>query len=332
MTFKYKHVYLNEVSTITGPYESNGPLSRYYDKSYKDFYFGTKTWEQAESKIIIESVNLLLSKTGKIKKDIDLHISGDLLNQIVATNYASSSIGIPLIGIYSACSTSVLGLIIGSNMIDKDQINNCIVSTSSHNNGSEKQFRQPVEYGGPKKKTATFTTTGAASAYLSNRKDLIKIESATIGRVVDKGVADSSNMGAVMAPSAATTIHTHLKETDRLIDYYDLVLTGDLGIYGKRILKDYMQIEYNIDLKRYDDTACMIYDLKKQKVNAGGSGPACMPLVVYSYILDKMRKKELKKVLLVATGALLSPTMVNQKLSIPSVSHAISLEVADDIS
>lgn len=332
MTFKYNNVYLNNTSTISGPYEAKGPFNKLYDKSYDDFYFGMKTWESAESKILVESVDLLLAKTLKEKRNIDLHISGDLSNQIVATNYASSMLGIPLIGIYSACSTSVLGLILGSNMIDAKQIKNCIVSVSSHNNGSEKQFRQPVEYGGPKKKTSTFTVTGAASAYLSNDKGMIKIESSTIGKVVDLGVTDSSHMGAVMAPSAAETIYQHLKDTDRNIEYYDLVLTGDLGMYGKKILKEYMKIEHHINLEKYDDTACMIYDLEHQPVYAGGSGPACMPLVVYSYILDRMRKGELKRVLLVATGALLSQTMVNQKQSIPSVSHAISLEVSNDLS
>lgn len=332
MTVKYNNVYLNDTSTITGPYEAKGTFTKFYDKSYSDLYFGLKTWEQAESKILVESVDLLLNKVKKDRKDIQLHISGDLLNQIVATNYASASLGIPLIGIYSACSTSVLGLIIGSNMIDVKQINNCIVSVSSHNNGSEKQFRQPVEYGGPKRKTATFTVTGAASAYLSSTKSLIKVESSTIGKVVDMGVTDSSHMGAVMAPSAASTIYQHLHDMNRDVNYYDLILTGDLGKYGKKILKAYMKDEYHINLEHYDDTACMIYDLEHQPVYAGGSGPACMPLVVYSYILDKMRKKELKRVLLVATGALLSQTMVNQKQSIPSISHAISLEVLDDLS
>ncbi len=331
MTFKYENVYLNEVSTIAGPYENNGPLGRYYDKVYNDFYCGTKTWEQAECRMLIDSVDMVLYKANKLKNDIDLHISGDLLNQIVSTNYASASIGIPLIGIYSACSTSVLGLIIGSNMVDKEQIRNCLISTSSHNNGAEKQFRQPVEYGGPKKKTTTFTTTGAASFLLSSKKSKIKVESATIGIVTDLGVTDSFNMGAVMAPSAAVTIHNHLKNLKREASYYDLILTGDLGVYGKKILVDYMKTEYNIKLKNYNDTACMIYDLEKQPVYAGGSGPACLPLVFNSYIYEKMLKGELGRVLLVATGALLSPSMVNQKLSIPSISHAISLEVTDDI-
>lgn len=331
MTFRYNNVYLTDVSTVAGPYESHGPLGRYYDKIYNDFYCGTKTWEQAECRMLIDSVDMVLYKANKLKNDIDLHISGDLLNQIVSTNYASASLGIPLIGIYSACSTSVLGLIIGSNMIDKEQIRNCLVSTSSHNNGAEKQFRQPVEYGGPKKKTATFTTTGAASFLLTTKTSKIRIESATIGSVVDLGITDSFHMGAVMAPSAASTIYQHLKDLKRDANYYDLILTGDLGIYGKKILIEYLKTEYNINLKNYDDTACMIYDLEKQNVYAGGSGPACLPLVFNSYIYPKMLNGEISRVLLVATGALLSPSMVNQKLSIPSISHAISLEVTDDL-
>ena len=331
MTFRYENVYLSHTSTVAGPFEAKGPLGRFYDKVYDNFYCGTKTWEQAECKMLIDSVDILLYKANKLKNDIDLHISGDLLNQIVSTNYASASLKIPLIGIYSACSTSVLGMIIGSNMVEKNQIKNCLVSTSSHNNGAEKQFRQPVEYGGPKKKTSTFTTTGAASFLLVNKKCNIKVDSATIGTVVDLGITDSNNMGAVMAPSAAKTIYDHLNNTKREADYYDLILTGDLGIYGKQILKEYMKIEYNIDLKNYDDSACMIYDIERQNVYAGGSGPACLPLVFNSYIYPKMLLGEIKRILLVATGALLSPTMVNQKLSIPSISHAISLEVCDDL-
>jgi len=327
MTFKYNNVYINNTSTITGPYESAGPLSKLYDKSYNDFYFGTKTWELAESKLIEESVDIVLNKIGKTKKDIDIHISGDLSNQITATNYAASSIGIPLIGIYSACSTSVLGLAIASNMIESKQIKNAIVTTSSHNNAAEKQFRYPVEYGGPKRKTTTFTCTGAASAYLSTTAKGIKVESATIGSVVDLGIKDVYNMGAVMAPAAAKTISDHLKDTKREIGYYDLILTGDLGTYGKKILKEYINTEYNITLNNYNDCGTIIYDVEKQPVYAGASGPACAPLVTYSYVFDKMIKGELNRVLIVATGALMSTTLVNEKNTIPAIAHAISLEV-----
>ena len=329
MTFKYNNVYINDTATITGPYEGSGPLSKYFDKSYNDLYFNTKSWELAEIKLIEESIDILLNKVGKTKFDIDVLVSGDLLNQIVATNYAASSLGIPLIGIYGACSTSVLGLIIASNMIEAKQVENAITSTSSHNNAAEKQFRYPVEYGGPKRKTTTFTSTGGASAYLSKNKKGIKIESATLGTVVDLGVTDVYHMGAVMAPAAAKTIYDHLRETKREIGYYDLILTGDLGMYGKDILKDYMLTEYNIELKNYDDCGSMIYDINKQPVYAGASGPACAPLVTYGYIFNKMYKKEIKRVLLVATGALMNTTVVNNKSTIPSIAHAVSLEVID---
>ena len=183
------------------------------------------------------------------------------------------------------------------------------------------------EYGGPKPKTATFTNTGAAAAYLSNEKKGIKVESATIGIVKDLGIKDAYHMGAAMAPAAADTIYRHLLNTNRSADYYDLILTGDLGIYEKKILIDYMKKEYNITLKNYDDSGTMIYDYNSQPVYAGGSGPACLPLVSYGYIFPKMKTKELKRVLLVATGALHSTTMMNQKLTIPTIAHAISLEV-----
>lgn len=324
MTFKYNNVYINDTITISGPYEKKGPLGNYFDKSYNEFYFETKSWEEAESKLIEESVDMLVKKINKVP---ELMISGDLLNQIVASNYAASKIGIPYLGIYSACASSVEGLIIGSNLVEANQIKNCVCSVSSHNNAAEKQFRYPVEYGGVKPKTTTFTTTGGCSAFLSNEKKGIKIESSTIGKVVDLGVNDAYNMGAVMTPACADTLYTHLKETKRDANYYDLILSGDLGRYGKDIMKEYMKEEYNIELNNYDDSACMIFDINKQDVYAGGSGPACLPLVTYGYIFDKMKKNELKKVLLLATGALMSTTMVNEKETIPAICHAISLEV-----
>lgn len=324
MTFKYNNVYINDTITISGPYEKKGPLGNYFDKSYNEFYFGTKSWEEAESKLIEESVDMLVKKINKVP---ELMISGDLLNQIVSSNYAASKIGIPYLGIYSACASSVEGLIIGSNLVEANQIKNCVCSVSSHNNAAEKQFRYPVEYGGVKPKTTTFTTTGGCSAFLSNEKKGIKIESSTIGKVVDLGVNDAYNMGAVMTPACADTLYTHLKETKRDANYYDLILSGDLGRYGKDIMKEYMKEEYNIELNNYDDSACMIFDINKQDVYAGGSGPACLPLVTYGYIFDKMKKNELKKVLLLATGALMSTTMVNEKETIPAICHAISLEV-----
>ena len=326
MTFIYNDVYINETATITGPYEAKGPLSKYYDKSYKDFYFGKKTWEEAEIHLLKESIELVLKKSSKKINDIDLFISGDLMNQITTSSFTASYLNIPYLGIFSACATSVEGLIIASNMIESKQIKNCICSVSSHNNAAEKQFRYPVEYGGPKPKTTTFTTTGGVSALLSNEKGSIKIESATIGIVQDKGIKNVYQMGAVMAPAFCDTLYKHLKDMNRDISYYDLILSGDLGKYGKDIVKEYMKTVYNIELTKYDDTACMIYNLDKQPVYSGGSGPACAPLVTYSYIFKLMKERRLKKVLLIATGSLHSTTTANEKRTIPSIAHAISLE------
>ena len=196
---------------------------------------------------------------------------------------------------------------------------------------SERQFRNPTEYGAPKPLSATFTATGGASAYLSNKKSDIKVESSTIGKVIDMEQTDPNNMGAVMAGAAIDTIYNHLKDLKRDPGYYDLIITGDLGKYGKEIVIDYMQKEYNLDLsKNYNDCGVMLYDLLTQKeVGAGGSGPVCSALVMYGDIIPKLRNKELKRVLYVATGALFSPTSVFQKQNILSIAHAISLEVQE---
>lgn len=328
MTFHYNNVYINGASTVAGPYEAKGPLGNQFDKTYKDLYNGEKTWEQAEVELLKESMDILLKKTKKKKEDIDLAIAGDLLNQITSSCYAIEQLNLPFLGIYSACATSTEGMIIASSLIDNGKINNAVVGTSSHNMSSEKQFRNPTEYGAPKPKTATFTATGGASLLLSNEKSKIKVDSSTIGRIVDMNQQNPYNMGAVMAPGAADTIYRHLTNTKRDVNYYDLILTGDLGVYGKEILIDYMKTEYDIDISNnYNDCGTMLYDLQNQKeVMAGGSGPVCSALVNYSHILKLMETGKLKRVLLVATGALFSPTFVYQKENILSIAHAVSLE------
>ena len=328
MTFKYNNVYVNECATIAGPYEKDGPLGNKFDKTYNDLYIGEKSFESAEVRLMEESIELLLKKSKKIIKDIDLIVAGDLLNQICASCYATKKFNIPMLGIYSACSTSTEGILIAANFIDSNKIKNAIVSSSSHNLSSERQFRNPVEYGAPKPDTATFTITGGASILLSNVKSKIKVDSATVGRIRDMGVNDANNMGAVMAVAAGDTIYEHLKDTRRDVNYYDLIITGDLGVYGSEILKEYMMTEYGIELSNnYKDSGMMIYNLEKQKqVLAGGSGVVCSPLVNYSYTIPLMKKNILSKVLIVATGALFSPTFVYQKNPILSISHAISLE------
>ncbi len=328
MTFKYENVYVNETSTVAGPIENKGPIANYFDKTYTDYYFGVKGIEQAEVKLFNESVDILLKKTKTIKEGIDLLIAGDLSNQIAISCYGVSKYKIPFLGVYSACATTMESIIMGSSLIDNKKINNCICTTTSHNLVSEKQFRNPIEYGAPKPLTATFTATGGASVLISNKKSDIKVTSSTIGKIINLNYKDVNNMGAVMAPAAADTIFWHLKNNNEDISSYDLILTGDLGIYGKAILKDYINKEYKINLdNNYDDCGCILYDINKQKeITAGGSGPVCSALVNYGYIFNLMKKKKYNKVLLVTTGALFSPTFLYQKESILGIAHAVCFE------
>lgn len=329
MTIKYNNVYIKDAYTIAGMYESDGPLRKYFDKCYTDdLYFGEKSFEKAEAKLLSDNIRNILDKNKLKEEDIDLIVSGDLQNQISASNYAIRNFNIPFLGVYNACATSSESIIVASSFIEGKKIKNAIASVCSHNTSAEKQFRNPNEYGAPKHKTATFTATGSASLLLTNEKTDIKIESATIGRIIDLGQIDVNNMGAVMAGAAADTIYKHLTELKRKPDYYDLILTGDLGIYGRNILVRYLDEKYNIKLgKNYNDCGVMLYNLDTQPVLAGGSGPVCSALVNYGYVLKQMKSHKLKRVLIVPTGAIFSPTWTFQKESIPSIAHAVSLEV-----
>ena len=329
MTFTYNDVYIQDTATVAGPYEKKGPLKRYFDKTFDNLYYDEESWEKAEIKSVKESLKLLYKKAGLKRKEVDVILGGDLQNQIAATTYGAYNFSKCFLGLYGACSTSVEAMIIGSILIESKKVKNAIATVSSHNMSAEKQFRNPTEYGAPKPKSATFTSTGSASILLTKEKTDIKVESSTIGQIIDLNQNDPNDMGKVMAPAAIDTIKRHLKDLNRKPDYYDLIVTGDLGVYGKEILKDYMLEEYDINLENnYNDCGVMLYDLTKQKeCLAGGSGPVCSALVSFGYIYHEMKKKNLKKVLIVATGALFSPTMVYQKENIYSIAHAISVEV-----
>lgn len=330
MTTKFNNVYIDDSYTIASVYEKDGPIANYFDKIYdKDLYYGSDTFEKAEERMLYDSIDNLLEQSKLKDSDIDYVISGDLENQIAASNYALRNFDIPFLGIFSACATFGEGLLIGANFIEGKRAKKIIASTSSHNMMAEKQFRNPTEYGAPKKKTTTWTSTGAASMLLTNSKGKIKITSATAGRVQDKNITDVNNMGAVMAIAAADTIERHFKDLKIKPNHYDLILTGDLGIYGKQILIDYLKTK-NIDIsKNYEDCGLILYDINKQNVFAGASGPASSALVLSSYIIKEMKKGKYKKILIVPTGAIFSPTRVFQKSSIPSIAHAIAIEVTE---
>ena len=327
MTFHFDNVYIEDTATVSGPYEKKGPLSKYFDKSYDDLIMGEKSWENSEIRLIKDAIEILFRKKEFSKEKVDVVIGGDLLNQIAASTYGID-FGKSFIGVYGACSTSVLEMILASCLIDKGFVNNSLCVVSSHNMSSEKQFRYPTEYGAPRVNSSTFTATGGACAFLNNNKSSVKVECATLGRMIDLEQNDPNDMGRVMAPSVIDTILCHFRETGRSVKDYDLILTGDLGIYGQEIVRDYLGSYCNIYLDdSYKDCGVMLYELEKQKeVHAGGSGPVCSALVVYSYIYDLLKKKKVKRVLFLATGAMFSPTMIHQKENIKSICHAISLE------
>lgn len=319
-SFTYNNVYIKDYESIAGPLEEQGNLK--YPNTIKNYYFNEDKLEDAEIKMQNLCLNKLI-KTNKLQSNIDLIIGGDLLNQIAITSYNLTNREIPFLGIYNACATFNEALIILSNMLENNQIKNGIAITSSHNLNAERQYRFPVEYGSQKKKYTTYTTTGAAAMLLTNEKTNIKIESSTIGTIIDYGIKDSSNMGAVMAPSAAATLQKHLKELNRNIDYYDIIITGDLGILGSELFLKLLKEDYQLVPKKYIDAASIIYK-EEQETFQGGSGPVVIPLVLMNKIL---KEKNYKKILLLATGSLHSPLMVNLKKSIPSITHAVSIEV-----
>ena len=330
MTEKLNNVYVEETALVAGPVEKDGLLSDYFDKTYSKYNID-ESLELSEVKMNSDVLDILKEKLKIKNNDIDLVVGGDLLNQLCATSYALKDLNRPFLGVFSACATSVESLIIASKFVDKcKEKRRMLCLTSSHNLAEEKQFRNPTEYGYTKPKTATFTSTGAAAISIVNKKTNIKITNYTIGTIQDLNQKDVNNMGAVMAPAAADTIFKHLTNLKITPKYYDLILTGDLGIYGKEILKDYMKQKYDITLDNYNDCGAMLYNIDKQnEITAGGSGPVCSALVNYGYVYNMLKERKLKKVLLVATGALFSPTFLFQKQNILSIAHAVSLEVVE---
>ena len=319
-SFKYNNVYIKDFETIAGPEEKKGNLQ--YQNTIDNYYFGEEKIEDAEIKIQNLCLNNIL-KRNKLNNNVDLLLGGDLINQITITSYNIINKNIPFLGLYNACATFNESIIILSNFLESHAINNGLIITSSHNLNAERQYRFPIEYGSPKKTYTTFTTTGAACCLLTREPTNIKIESSTIGSVVDYGIKDVSNMGAVMAPSASLTLHKHLLELKRNIDYYDLIVTGDLGKFGSELFLKLIKEDYKYEPKCYIDSASILYK-DEQKTFQGGSGPVVVPLVLFNKLV---KEKKYKKILILATGSLHNTLMVNLKKSIPSITHAISIEV-----
>lgn len=325
-SIQLKNVYILSTGTVCGPTEGRGPLGQCFDYCYDDLYCGESSFEKAERKMLRKAFTVCLNKAGLEVGDISLCIGGDLMNQLTSCYYLAREIPKPFVGVYGACSTFVLSMIMGALYVEAGFMNYIAALTSSHNATAERQFRFPMEYGVEKKVTTTFTATGAIATVLTQYQTDVRVESITFGRVIDYLQNDPQDMGRAMAPAAFDTLKTHFSDLNRSFDDYDLVVTGDLSSYGHDILLKMFEQEH-IRVHSYNDCGCMLYDLKHQNVYQGGSGCACSGLVTMGYLYSLLKSKKYKRILVVATGALLSPMMCSQKETIPCVAHAMSLEV-----
>ncbi|MGI6686634.1 MAG: stage V sporulation protein AD [Bacillota bacterium] len=323
--FKSKPVILASAA-VGGPFEGKGNLAKDFDILHDDIWLGQVSFEKAEKTLLEEACETTIHKAGLKKEDVGFFLSGDLMNQIISSSFAARTLAVPYLGLFGACSSAMEGLAIASMIVDSKFGDKVLAGTSSHNSASEKQFRYPTEYGAQKPPTAQWTVTGAGAVLVAQSGTGPKVTSATIGRVVDMGLSDPFNMGGAMAPAAVDTIEAHFRDRNIEPDYYDLIATGDLGRVGHRIAGDLLKKHgLNIPPEIFTDCGILIYK-SDQPVMAGGSGCGCVATVTYGHLLKRMRQGELKKILVVATGALLSPLSYQQKESIPCIAHAVSIE------
>ncbi len=313
------------VSTIAGTKECQGIIGRYVETALSDDMYGESTYEKAECKMLSHVIDGAIANAGLKRDEVDLIVSGDLLNQIVSSSFAARDFSIPFLGVYGACSTMAESLAVGAAFIDGGFCRRVVAATGSHFASAERQYRYPLELGCTRPPQAQWTVTGAGGALIASEGNGVRITGATLGKVVDFGITDVNNMGAAMAPAAADTILAHFRGTKEDLSEYDLIVTGDLGALGSRILKD-LTWEKGLDIsENHVDCGEIIYNVIEDEFQ-GGSGAGCSAVVLNSYLYSKMMSGAFKKILFVATGALLSTVTSGQGESIPCIAHAVVLE------
>ncbi len=312
---------------VVGKKEKEGPLGSYFNSFDNDARFGEKSFEKAESRLQKIAVENALKKANLSEKDIDMIFAGDLLNQCIGSTFGLRKMGISLLGLYGACSTMALGLGISAVMVDSGAANTAIAVTSSHFCSAERQYRFPLEYGALRPQTAQRTVTGSGATILGKSNVLPFINAVTFGKVTDFGITDANNMGAAMAPSAASTLISFFNDTNTMPCDYDAIYSGDLGDVGTKILLKLM-LDEGYDIKpNHNDCGLMMFDRKKQDVHSGGSGCGCSASILNSYIMNEFETNKLKNILFMSTGALLSPTSTMQGESIPGISHLVNIKM-----
>ena len=313
-------------STVAGPKECAGVVGEYVEIALTDDMYGESTFEKAECKMLSNVIDGAIKNAGLERTEIDALFSGDLLNQIISASFAARDFDIPFLGVYSACSTMSESMLLASALVNAGYYRKAVAATGSHFASAERQYRYPLEQGTTRPPQSQWTVTGAGACLISDSGDGVKIVNGTMGKVVDYGVTDVNNMGAAMAPAAADTIMQHFKDTGTDPTDYDLILTGDLGALGSRILKD-LTWEKGCDISsKHVDCGEMVYKVIESEFQ-GGSGAGCSATILNSYVFTNMNAGLYKRVLFAATGALLSTVSSQQGESIPCISHAVQLEV-----
>ena len=326
--------YIIAASSIAGKKEGEGPLGQLYDMIWEDPMVGKDSWEDAESELMKEAAQKAIQKAGLRNSDIRYLIGGDLLGQLIATSFGIADLNIPTFGIYGACSTMGEAMSLGSILVEGGFADKVLAITSSHFAGAEKQFRFPLDYGNQRPFSATWTVTGSGAVILSNQASGNKapgeadvcITGLTTGRIVDYGIKDSMNMGASMAPAAFETIKQNLEDMGVRPDFYDKIITGDLGHVGKNILIELLkEKDYDIS-NNHMDCGIEMFHQDSQDTHAGGSGCGCSAITFAGYILKQLKERKWKRVLFVPTGALLSQVSYNESKTVPGIAHAVMVE------
>lgn len=312
-------------AAVVGKKEGEGPLAGCFDRIHEDTTLGERSWEKAESRLQQDAVLTALTKANLSPSAVDLLFAGDLLNQCIGSSYGLRDLGVPFCGLYGACSTMAESLALASIFADNGLCNHALAVTSSHFCSAERQFRYPLDYGGQRTPTAQWTVTGSGAALVGASAQPPYVKAVTLGQIVDLGVQDINNMGAAMAPAAADTLKQYFTDTGTAPADYDLIVTGDLGSVGSVLLLELMEQEGYALSDNHADCGVLIYDAKKQDVHAGGSGCGCSASVLCGHLLPQVQAGQIKDLLFVATGALMSPTSVWQGESIPAVAHLVHI-------
>ena len=315
-------------ASVAGKKESEGPLAHTFDIKSQDTYFGQKTWEQGEKQMQKLALGKLAEKANMKLEDFDLVFSGDLLNQCIGSSFTLRNLGIPHLGLYGACSTMAESLLLSSMAVGGGFADNAVAITSSHFASSERQYRFPLGYGGQRTPTAQWTVTGSGAALVRSDGHGPRITGCTVGTVTDLGIKDANNMGAAMAPAAASTLLHYFADTHTEPQEFDCIYTGDLGQVGSSLLRELLAAE-GLLVKNHVDCGCILFDAAEQQVKSGGSGPGCCAAVLCGHILPRLLRRSQKRVLFVATGALMSQTTFLQKESIPAVAHLVELRAPE---